>query len=71
MLFDTKDFKSQKDAIIKNFKKKEVTSGNIAEYCSLSGIPITVVCIFIMEEMPEHKELCERKIREINEFFGY
>lgn len=70
-LFDPDDFRARKQAIIKYFKKKGVTSGNIAEYSSLAGIPITVVCTFIIEEMPEHKEMCEQKIRDINEFFGY
>ena len=71
MLFNPEDFRSQKEAVIKNFKKKGVDSGLIAEYCALAGIPITVVCTFIIEEMPEHKEELEERIKSINEFFGY
>ena len=70
-LFDPKDFRSRKKTVIQNFEKKGVTSGSIAEYAALAGVPITVICTFIMEEMPEHEELCNEKIRQINEFFGY
>ena len=71
MLFNPDDFRSQKEAVIKYFKKKGVDTGLIAEFCALAGIPITVVCTFIVEEMPEYKEELNEKIREINEFFGY
>ena len=69
-MFKKKDFIGRKKDIIAYFKKKGVTNDTIAEYCSLAGIPITVTCEFIIEEMPEHKDMCVKKIGEINEFFG-
>ena len=69
-MFDPKDFINRKDDVIAYFKKKGVSQENIAEYCSLAGIPITVVCQFIIEEMPQHEQLCRRKIQDINKFFG-
>ncbi len=70
VMFDPKDFRARKGGIITYFNKKGVSEDNIAEYASLAGIPITVICTFIIEEKPEHEQLCRRKIREINEFFG-
>ena len=69
-MFNSRDFIRQKPAVIEYFNRKGVSTGTIAEYCPLAGIPITVVCEFIMEEMPEHSELCQKKIGEINKFFG-
>jgi hypothetical protein len=69
-MFNKKDFIGRKEAIIKYFNKKPVSNNNISEYCSMAGIPITVVCEFIREEMPEHSKLCSDKIKKINKFYG-
>lgn len=69
-LHNPDDFRNRKDIIIRYFKKNGVTSGNISEYCSLCMIPITVVCTFIIEDMPEHSELCQEKIKAIEDFYG-
>ena len=70
MIWKTKDFIKQKSKIIKYFKKKGVTGDTVSEYCSLAGVPITVVCEFIKESLPEHTDFCNSKIKDINEFFG-
>lgn len=69
-MFKAKDFIHRKNAILEYFNNKEITEANIAEYCTLAGIPIVIVCEFIALEMPEHREMCINKIRDINEFFG-
>ena len=69
-MHNSKDYRSRKKAIIDHFKKKGVTRSGITEYCMLSFVPITVVCEFIIEDMPEHKELCEIIIHELEEFYG-
>tara|TARA_R110000851_G_scaffold29641_1_gene81423 strand:+ start:1891 stop:2172 length:282 start_codon:yes stop_codon:yes gene_type:complete len=69
-MWNKKDFLSQKAAVIKYFKKKGVSQSTISEYCTMVGIPIIVVCGFIMEEMPEHSKLCKDKIRSIKKFYG-
>ena len=69
-MWKTSDFKSRRQAIIEYFRSKEVTEDSVTEYCSLVGIPLTVVYKFIMWDIPEHRKLCIRKIEEINSFFG-
>jgi len=69
-MWRTKDFIGQKDVTIKHFQKKGVTEELISEFCTMVGIPIVVVCEFIMEEMPEHTELCRKKIKDIKKFYG-
>ena len=69
-MWRAKDFEGRRDATIKYFKKNLVNEGNIAEYCSISGVPIIVTCEFIIDEFPEHTEVCQKKIREIKQFFG-
>jgi hypothetical protein len=69
-MHDSKDYESRKKQIVNHFKKNGVTRAGISEYCMFSFVPITVTCEFIMDEMPEHKELCEVIIHEINAFYG-
>ena len=69
-MWKSSDFINRKKDIIAHFKKKGVSSDGIAEYCSLAGVPIVVVCEFIIQEFPEHRKLCMQKIKEINDFFG-
>ena len=70
-MFDPEDFRARKGDIIRHFVKKGVTSTSIADYCVLSGIPITVACTFIIEEFPEYEKMCRDKIRELRDFYGY
>lgn len=65
-----KDYLTRKKQIIDHFKKNGVTRALISEYCMFSFVPITVACEFIIEEMPEYKELCEGIIDDINDFYG-
>lgn len=69
-MFNKKDFLQRRSDILDYFNKKEITEDNIAEYCSLSGIPIIIVCEFILEEHPEHRRMCLNKMNQIREFFG-
>jgi len=69
-MFKAKDFLSRKPEVITYFKKKGVTEKTVSEYCTLCMIPLTVVYEFIRDEFPEHKELCNRKIQDVNEFVG-
>jgi len=69
-LHKKKDYLTRKKQIIDHFNKRGVTRDLISEYCMFSFVPIAIVCEFIIEEMPEHKELCEEIIESINEFYG-
>lgn len=70
-MFNPDDFRARKGDIIRHFHKKGVTYESISDYCSLAGIPITVVCEFIIEEIPEYEKMCRDKIRDLKGFYGY
>ncbi len=69
-MWDKKNFRARKDSIIKHFKKSGISNDSIVDYCTLAGIPITVTCEFLLEEFPEHSELLQQKIKDINKFYG-
>jgi len=69
-MWKVKDFISQKETVINHFKKNGVSQENIAEYASTAGVPIVIICEFIKQDIPEHTEMCNKKIRDIKEFFG-
>jgi DNA-binding transcriptional MerR regulator len=64
------DYLRVKPEIIKHFKNKGVDRSGISEYSNLTGTPLTVVLEFLIEEFPEHEEMCNEKLREIREFYG-
>jgi len=69
-MWKTKDYLKQKDATINHFSKNSINSETIAQYCADSGVPIIVVCDFLGEAYPEYLEMCQKKIRDIKQFFG-
>lgn len=69
-MWNRKDFEGRKEAVITHFNKVGVDESTLSEYCTLAGLPIIVVCQFIMEEMPEHTELCEQKISDLKIFYN-
>lgn len=66
-MFKKEDYLHLKDQIIKRVKDKGVES--ITEYAALTGIPLVPQYEIIAEEMPEHREFCEKKVKELKEFF--
>lgn len=60
--------RSQKETILKYI----ITHGvdKIAIYSATTFIPLVAIYTFILEDMPEHTELCERKLGELGEFYG-
>jgi len=69
-MFKAIDFISRKADVIAYFEQTEVSEFSVAEYCTFCGIPLVVVYQFIAEEFPENRSLCERKIKELREFYG-
>ena len=69
-MFNPDDYRHSKEGIIKYFEKNGVDHGTISEYAATTMIPITVICTFIMEDMPEHEKLCKEKIKQIQDFLG-
>lgn len=60
--------RSQKDVIIKYIRTHGVEK--VALYSATTFIPLAAIYTFILEDIPEHKELCERKLKELEEFYG-
>lgn len=69
-MFNPEDYRHSKEGIIKYFEKNGVSTDKISEYAATTMIPITVICTFIMEEMPEHEEFCKEYIEAIKKFLG-
>lgn len=63
------DFRSRKSHILKHIKKEGIDA--ITLYCTLSGVPLIAAYTFIMEDMPEYKEICEKKIQSLINFYKY
>jgi hypothetical protein len=60
--------RSQKETILKYVSTHGVDK--IAIYSATTFIPLVAIYTFILEDMPEHIELCERKLKELEEFYG-
>lgn len=60
--------RSQKDIIVKYFTVHSVDTVSI--YSATTFIPLVAIYTFLLEEFPEHKELCNRKLKELEEFYG-
>ena len=61
-------FRPQKKLILTYVKEKGINK--VSEYCATTMIPLIVVYTFISEEMEEHKEFAENKLKELREFYG-
>lgn len=60
--------RSQKDVIVKYFTVNNINKVSI--YSATTFIPLVAIYTFLLEEFPEHKELCEKKLKELEEFYG-
>jgi hypothetical protein len=61
-------FRKQKELIINYFKVNGVDK--VSLYSATTFIPLIPIYTFIMEEIPEHTELCESKLKNLREFYG-
>lgn len=55
-----------------NILKYVATHGvdKISVYSATTFIPLLAIYTFILEDVPEHKELCEKTIAELEKFYG-
>jgi hypothetical protein len=60
--------RSQKDVIVKYFTLHSVDKVSI--YSATTFIPLVAIYTFLLEDFPEHQELCEKKLKELEEFYG-
>lgn len=61
--------RSQKDVIVKYFTDHNINK--VAIYSATTFIPLVAIYTFLLEEFPEHKDLCEQKLKELEEFYGW
>lgn len=61
-------FKNSKKEILEMYDKKGIEY--MGHYAALSGIPLVYIYEFIMEDRPEAKDICEKRIKGIKEFYG-
>ena len=66
---DKELFRRQKKELIKSIEKRGINY--VSSYCTLAGMPVIIAYEFIMEDYPEHKELCESRIKIVKDFMGY
>ena len=66
------DYRHQKKELLEIINKTEggITAQNIAFLASVIGVPLTVMYIFIAEDMPEYEQFAKENIERINKFYG-
>lgn len=62
-------FRPQKNLILNFVKTKGVDK--ISVYSASTSIPLIVIYTYILEELPEYKELAENKIKMLKEFYEF
>lgn len=61
-------FRGQKELILKYVTTHGIDK--VALYSATTFIPLIPIYTFIMEDLPEHDELCESKLKSLREFYG-
>ena len=69
-MHNPEDYRRRKEEVIEHFSNTEITIGSISQYCTLVGIPLTVVYTFIAEENESLREFCALHIGRLKEFYG-
>jgi hypothetical protein len=69
-MWKTKDFENRRKDAVKYFSKNKITSESITEYAVAVGVAIIVICDFVSDAYPEHKDMCLEKSKEIKKFYG-
>ena len=61
-------FRSQKSYIVNYVKNNGVEK--ISLYSATTFIPLIAIYTFVLEDLPQHSELCLAKLKELEEFYG-
>ena len=69
-MWNKKDFEGKRKAVISHFERVGFNQSTLSEYCTLAGLPVIVVCEFVMEEMPQHTDFCKEKIAQLKLFYN-
>lgn len=68
-MFNKDDYKSSLPALLNHYRKYGFSEMSL--FSALTGVPILVVYELLMDNIPQEKENCEKRIKEIKIFFGY
>lgn len=60
-------FRPQKELILRYVRKNGVK--NIALYSASTSIPLMAIYTFVLEDLPEHRELAGAKLIMLKEFY--
>jgi hypothetical protein len=73
-VFDPKDFRNTKPDLMKIIKRDLAKGNSLVETVTTMGqaygVPLVCIYLYVSEDMPEHTELCNAKIKQLNDFYG-
>lgn len=61
----------RKKDVLRHFKQKGISDTEMAKFASSVGFPLIVICVFLREEYPEHRERFTKKIKDLCNFYQY
>lgn len=62
-------FEVNREHLLKVIRERGVSS--LSYFCTCTGLPVYVACIFVKEEFPEFSAEMDQKIAALVEFYGY
>lgn len=74
--FNVDHYRRNKEELIAHVKRVnpqnwEKLSDELSIYCACFGLPCYAAYTFVMEEFPQFREMCEKKLLSLKEFYGY
>jgi hypothetical protein len=69
MIFKVGLYRQGKADLIRHVERWGIDS--LSFYCATVGFPVAAAAVFCIEEWPQHKEVLEKKLEALKEFYGY
>lgn len=69
-MYNPDDYRHHKQEFIKTLLKGKVNSQEVSFLAAVTGIPILVLYTFILEELPDYKEMAEENLTRLKKFYG-
>lgn len=66
--FDPEIYRHRKKDFIEFYERNGLK--RTEDLAAADSVPLVVFYTFILEDYPEHKEYCEKKIKALKEFYG-
>lgn len=71
MVFHCSTYRMGKADLIKHLRRFNNDVSLLSYYCAAGAFPVAAAIVFCIEEFPEHRELLEKKLEAVKEFYGY